>query len=1310
MEFRILGPLEVWTEGDSLPLGGIKRRALLAILLLHAGQVVPVDRLVDDVWGGLPPPDADSLLWVHVARLRKTLEPDRPKGAPSNLLLTRAGGYLLQIEPEQLDLEQFERLVAQGRQALQSGAAREAASLLRQALALWRGPALGDLAGEPFARGHIVRLEARRLAALEDRIEADILAGRHGDLVGELEALVVANPLRERLIGQLMLVLYRTGRQVEALDVYRRARQSMADESGLDPDPALQRLERAILTHDPTLEWRPPGGTTVQQAAPHPAPGLPEQDRTPPRATMGVRKTVTVVSIGIGASGIGGEADPELFRHLDDRYLGPVRAAIDAHGGVVQQLTADSVIAVFGVPAAHENDALRAVRAAVDVRAVIERVTHALDPAQALRLSVSAGIETGEVVVFDSSGSQVTLAGALPRRALGLERAAAPADILLGPGTYGLVRDAVEVEEARVSWRDTDRVWRLTAIRPAAAGHSRRLDAPMVGRRRELAMLAHVFERVAADRACHLVTVLGPAGIGKSRLVRELLASVRDRATVLRGRCLDYGEGITFWPVAEALRQAVGTTAGNPEEVRAAVEALLGGERDTELIAEQVAGFLGADEVAAAPQELAWAVRRLLKAIARRRPVVLVLDDLHWAKPALLGLIEHVATFARDAAIVLCCIARPELIDAHPSWGGGRLNATSILLEPLGGDNCAELIDNLLGKVDLAPAAFRRLCEAAEGNPLFVEELIGMLIDDGTLARTGSCWTATRDLTTIPVPPTVSALIAARLDQLGPEERAIIGRGSVIGKLFYRDAVAELSPELARPEMDGHLLALIREDVIYPDQSDLAGMDAFRFRHLLVRDAAYAALPKQQRAELHERFAIWLATTAARVAESDELVAYHLEQACSYRAELGSRDEALVRRAVDRLAKAGQRAGDQWNHRAATSLLARARALLPPDDPASLELMPLLVANLGHQGERQAASELAAAGIELARARGERRLEARLRVERQLPLWTDTSRWDADEARREAEQAIPVLERSRDARGLAAAWLLLGRIELLRLRCEATAAALERAAGYAREAGDHSRFRLALQLLGGCYVVGPVPVPEAIRRCEELGLQAGDNRTMSAGVQGCIACLEAMRGNFGRAWALLDDVEMFLSDLGAMVGWVPWAKHREDIGFVATLERDHATAEHAFRVRGDELERAGLSAAQATEAARLANAVYERRSLDEAIKLTVLSERLATRDDISSQFLWRSVRAKVLARRGEIDEALRLSSEAVELAARTDALNDQADTWMDRAEVLRLAGDGAAGVALEEALDRFTRKGNLVAAARSRSLLDASSD
>ena len=542
------------------------------------------------------------------------------------------------------------------------------------------------------------------------------------------------------------------------------------------------------------------------------------------------RKTVTVLFCDvIGSTARAERLDPEATRATMARYFETARAAIERHGGTVEKFIGDAVMAVFGVPQVHEDDALRAVRAALELRDSVE-------------IEVRIGVNTGQVV----TGTGDTLVTGDPVNvAARLEQAAGIGEVLLGTDTYRLIRDAIDVEllpplEAKGKSEPLT-AYRLVAITGEEA-YIRRFDAPLVGRERESRLLAGAWERVLSERACALFTILGPAGVGKSRVAQEFLAEID--ATVVSARCLSYGEGITYWPAVEIVKQLLGT---EPAEDPA------------------VAALLGHGQ--AATDEIAFGVRRLLEARAAERPLVVLLDDLHWGEPAFLDLVEQVADLSRDAPILLVCLARPELLDRRPGWSGGKLNATSVLLEPLAADETDELIDGLLDGHPLDIGLRRRIAVAAEGNPLFVEEMLAMVHERGA--------------DEVSVPPTIQALLAARLDQLPRPERATLERGAVEGQVFHRGAVQALAPE--EPTSRRTLLGLVRKELVRPSPAMLAGDDAFRFRHLLIRDAAYEALPKATRAELHERFADWMSEHGDALVELDEILGYHLEQAARYR-------------------------------------------------------------------------------------------------------------------------------------------------------------------------------------------------------------------------------------------------------------------------------------------------------------------------------------------------------------------------------------------------------------------------------------------
>ena len=548
----------------------------------------------------------------------------------------------------------------------------------------------------------------------------------------------------------------------------------------------------------------------------------------PPVSRRDVRKVVTVLFCDLtGSTAIGDSTDPEPLRALMSRYYDSARAVLERHGGTVEKFVGDAVMAVFGIPVATEHDALRAVRAAVELR----------DGVHALGLEARIGVNTGEVV---AGVGDTLVTGDAVNVAARLEQAAGPGEVLLGAETVGLVRDAVEAEPVELTVKgkpEPVRASRLLRLDVDALGLVRNLDRPLVGRVRERERLRADFADAAAARTCRLFTLIGPAGVGKSRLVEDFLEHVDDSARVARARCLSYGEGITYWPLVEVLLQL----GRDPEQA-----------------------------IRSSPADTQLATRALLEEVAAERPLVLVLDDLQWAEAPLLDLVDHLADWSREAPLFLLCVARPELLDARPGWGGGKFNATSILLEPLTEEQAAALADELLAGVAVDAGTRDRILATAEGNPLFLEEM-------AALAR--------ESRGAVDVPPTIQALLQARLDTLDASDRAVIERGAVEGKVFHRGAVTALAPAPLRDDVPTRLLSLVRRELVRPDRSQLPGDDAFRFRHLLIRDAAYESLPKASRAELHERFADWLDEHAGLV-EQDEIVGYHLEQASRHRREL----------------------------------------------------------------------------------------------------------------------------------------------------------------------------------------------------------------------------------------------------------------------------------------------------------------------------------------------------------------------------------------------------------------------------------------
>ncbi|HEY6778444.1 MAG TPA: BTAD domain-containing putative transcriptional regulator, partial [Thermoleophilaceae bacterium] len=713
-----------------------------------------------------------------------------------------------------------------------------------------------------------------------------------------------------------------------------------------------------------------------------------------PMAPQEMRKTVTVLFSSVGASTPQGRTlDPEARRRVMLRYFGDVRAVLERHGGTVETYPGDAVMAVFGVPSLHEDDALRAVRAASEMRDALPMLGDELERAFGVRPIARVGVGTGEVIATHPDADQPLATGEAVTFAKRLEELAGAGEILIDEKTHRLVRGCVRAEPAgdqTTRSGESLAALRLVEVRPDAPGRASRLESPLVDRERQLAALTSSFTAAVSDRACHLVTVLGAAGVGKSRLIQEFIDGLGDEGSVLRGRCLPYGEGITYWPLAEVVSDMTGAGGHGPaEQSLPAIAEELAEEPKADLIVAGVAEALGISGSKGGPSEkIFWSVRRLFEAVARRQPLVVVFDDLQWGEPTFLDLVEHVADLSRDAPIVVLCMARPELLDTRPGWGGGKLNATSILLEPLTEDETRELIANLLSRETLPRPAGARIAEATEGNPLFAEELLAMLIDEGLLRRADGHWTASEELAELPVPPTIHALLAARLEALPDDERALLAHASVEGTLFHRDALDELAPASLEGSVERSLTSLVRRDVIRPDRAGLGEDEAFRFRHMLIRDAAYRSLSKEVRAHLHERFAAWLVRTAgSRLGEFEEIVGYHLERAYRLLMELGTLEadaEELAVRGAERLESAGQRALARSDYPGAVSLLERAAALFPNEHARRRRLLPDLGAALIELGRLADADDVLTDATVSAEAARDERAGAHALVQRQF--------------------------------------------------------------------------------------------------------------------------------------------------------------------------------------------------------------------------------------------------------------------------------------------------------------------------------------
>jgi len=897
IEIWVLGPLAIVLDGVPVDLGSRKQRALLAKLALRAGQVLSVDRLIDDLWGERPPATARHALQVHVSNLRKLLGP--------STVMTERPGYVLRVPAECCDAYRFEVLTRAGRRALHAGDVREASSTLADALALWRGPALADLLFEPFATQETARLEELRLAATEDRLVADLGLGRHAQLVGELEVLVARHPLRERLWGLLMLASYRSGRQVEALRAYQTLRDGLRDGLGLDPGPELQQLEAAILRQDPDLAAPAAAGQRSEQneqAGSAAAGRLRALPSPPPASAPESRRMATVLVAGLlGFDSVARALDPEDLRTVLDRCMSRLATVVLRYGGTVDTVAGGELMAVFGAPVAHEDDPERAVRSALDLQGAIRDHPHDF-----AGLELRVGISTGEVL-FAASGPPArrhfTVMGDVVNEARRLQaRGEAPA--VVDRSTYAATRSIVAYGDLHADAFAVLDVAPVKQARPLGL-------ASFVGRDVELDLMRGVWCRSVSERRVHLVSVLGEPGVGKSRQLAEFQRVVGAEGRVVSGRCLPYGEALSYVPLADAFRQAAGATADDaPAQARARlgqlVQEVMASGDDAASIGRHLALLTGLDDEPdragglVDERTLHSSARRFLEALARDRPLCVVLEDVHWADDALLDLVQVVARRARGVPLVFVTLARPELVERRRDWGGGIAAFTSISLEPLDERSTRALVTELGRAHGLPDALLAEIAAKSGGNPLFAEELVATVAEGDSSAG---------------VPASLTSLLLARLDALPPEQQLALRRASVIGMTFWPGAVEALDPE-GSSVVDTMADLEDRDLLRLEARSGLAGQVAYSFKHVLIRDAAYGSVPRQQRAQLHRAAAEWLNRVAGdRLGEFSDQLAHHAVAS------------GQPQRALEYLMTAADRSRSAASHRREAALLDEARAI-----------------------------------------------------------------------------------------------------------------------------------------------------------------------------------------------------------------------------------------------------------------------------------------------------------------------------------------------------------------------------------------------
>jgi class 3 adenylate cyclase/tetratricopeptide (TPR) repeat protein len=1002
------------------------------------------------------------------------------------------------------------------------------------------------------------------------------------------------------------------------------------------------------------------------------------------------RKLVTVLFADVvGSTEMGQSHDPEVVRAALGQAFTVASDVLEKHGGTVEKFIGDAVMAVFGVPAAHDDDPDRAVRAAFSLR---ERVS-AIDRGGGPALQVRIGVNTGEAVSGSGKDAQFLVTGPAVNAAARLQQSAAAGEIVVGDLTKRLTAGGVRYGASRdVDAKGIGRLaaWPAEELTSAVPEQHRGLPglrAPLIGRDTELRLLIDAHASLVGREQPHLVTIYGPAGSGKSRLTSEFVEVVgRDR--VRAGRCLPYGEGITYYPIQLILRADTGIEIADARDVaiaklRAAALAAFGGEaEDAEPVSRRLAvlaGFERAEEVLREigpedlREELAWGLRRYLERRAAVQPLVLVFEDIHWAEPGLLGLIEHLAEWSR-APLLLLCLARPDFRELRPTWGSGVANVSAITLAPLSAEQTRRLIAELLAIDDLPESLRSEVVTRAEGNPLYVEEFLRMLMETGRIEQRADRWVAGPAIATVEVPPTLQGLITARLDRVEPEVKRLLQRASLAGRHFSTDALTALADgERPKPEL---LRDAIRRDLlIEADERALGAGRVFRFKHGLIRDVAYSTVPKSERSRLHDRYGRWLADTLGdRRHEIADIIAFHAEQAFLLARELGAAASAeLGRRALDLLLEAAASARDRFDAHAALGLYERAAAVAGSIGATSAELAAIegyrvILRSVLATGERPLEDVIAA--LVTARAAGPSHVLAELLLHRST---YESQHGESEAAGATIEEALEIAHRVSDPQLVADvmwskafhAYWLGGIDEMYRLLVEA----LE----FIRRTGADRRVGRILVWLGNCARYRG-DLTEGIRYMEEGFAAAKYQSKFFRGVR------HFTRARF--AIAMRDDATALREARQSLAvtrelgqpGWVANALWL--LGETLLDGGDPAAARDAFAEAVDLFERRKQRGQIPEVRARLARSLLRLGDISEARTHATAAREIALKTDLESRYIAAVALAEVREAEGDLSSAEALFREAAEILEGTGFGSDLADAREHHAGFLVRRGRG----------------------------------
>lgn len=1267
IDIGLLGPIEARTaSGTRLEIPGGRPLMLLALLLTRRDDIVPAGVATEALWRDRPPRDPRNALQLAVSRLRRALAGPGPPDRPAPDLLTGvAGGYSLQLPAGWVDADRFETLVQAGRAQLARNEAADAAGTLRRALQMWRGPALADVRDEPFAQISIARLNEQRIAAIADRIDADLALGRYAQLTGELEALVSEHPLRERLRAQLILALYGSGRQSDALAVYRDARRTLTEELGVEPGPELRDVHQVVLRHAAL----PPAAGLVPRAGPS-------------RGTARRRMITCVVAVPHGTAGSGGAGDPEAVRAVLLDLRAQIVGVCAAYHGTVRDSDAAAFTIIFGWPGSRENDVLNAVAAASQL--VGGRPGRAAEPGARRGLPLGIGVATGEVVTAPGSAAPLLL-GELAEQAGALARAARAGQVLVAPSAWQLISHAADGFPAAAGAGlpgAGPAVMALADVDADAASIRRAWQGSYIGREADLGLLDSAFGAVRQAGGGQLVTVVGEPGMGKTRLSLEFERQVRPGATVLRSRCRLYGEDIPYRCLQEILEQAAGGAV--PEQWLAG----LGVGAD---VSEVILALLGRSQERTGGQ-VRWALSHVMAAISQHGPAVVIFDDLQHASPELLDLLGALAVPLRGMPVLLLCLARPELLQTRPGWGDSWRSATRLMLQPLSEAHSRMLLAQLVaGDADpvLPESARQDMVATAAGNPLYLEQLARHFQEHpGHRAA---------------VPPALHGLLASRLDLLPQEERMLLERGAVEGDIFHLESVAaslgmRTPAELASPGLDRALDALIRRDFVAPVAGGgLGGRPAVGFRHRLIREAAYAMLTRADRARLHEQHADWLGQLTPPDLAGPAAPAAHLEQAHEHLMAIGDpghRAAGLAARAARLLAEAAGQAHRRGELAAEIGFQDRARQLLGPRSAAAAELLPALAAALIEAGTFDRAAEVAALGAGEGTRLGLPAVHWRSVVEQERTrLYTSPGTVDVTAGLDLVGRAAGIFHASGDDLGLARAHYLHAELLWMNGRPDDAMEQCEQQVRHARRIGAGFEMAVGQTYIAWSLVDGCTPVRQGLDRLAALAAETEGDRVARLGLLGFRAVLQSMAGQHDDAGALMGQSRRGLAALDLNMTGAAMAIFDARLRSRAA---DYAGAEEAIRDALRTGRRGGDRWVQSTALVDLAHVIIAAGRLRDAPAAIADIDTIPAPRDTEWQARRLTALAAFASATADHRTAVRHASAAVRLLAGTQFLTLRSQAHGCRAVAFRRAGDLDAAAAEHQAARTLARaKGDL---------------